>query len=50
MEKMMEEAKKTTTPASEQTQEAPYWGRFIVEIFKKLLGFNQLSSGIKKKF
>jgi len=48
-EKMMEE-KKSTAPAKEQIEETPYWGRFIVEIFKKLLGFNQLSSGIKKKF
>jgi len=49
-EKMMEEGKKCTAPANEQIEETPYWGRFIVEIFKKLLGFNQLSSGIKKKF
>jgi len=49
-EKMMEEGKKSTAPAKEQIEETPYWGRFIVEIFKKLLGFNQLSSGIKKKF
>ena len=46
----MEEEKKSTSPASEQAKDAPYWGRFIVEIFKKLLEFNQLSWGSKKKF
>ncbi len=32
------------------TAASPYWGSFIVEIFKKLLQFNQLCYGTKKTF
>ena len=34
----------------QSTTEQPYWGRIIVEILKKLLEFNQLTYGTKKKF
>ncbi len=30
--------------------EAPYWGKIIVDILKKLLEFNQLTYGAKKSF
>lgn len=47
---MKDEEKKTTAPTTESKEPAPIWGGFIIDILKKLLGFNQLLYGIKKKF
>ncbi len=39
------------TPATPEPQDTPpVWGQWIVDILKKWLEFNQLPSGIKKKF
>jgi hypothetical protein len=47
---MQPESDKMTVPAAETQKPAPIWGGFIVDILKKLLEYNQLTSGIKKKF
>lgn len=42
----------TTAPAQQATEkkEQPAWYDLLIDIFKKLLGFNYLTYGTKKKF
>jgi hypothetical protein len=47
---MKVEEGKIATPTTESKEPTPFWGSFIIDILKKLLEFNQLPSGIKKKF
>jgi hypothetical protein len=47
---MKQESDKTTVPAVEANKPSLIWGGFIIDILKKLLEYNQMVSGIKKKF
>jgi hypothetical protein len=49
-EQMKDEEVKAAAPPPETQKPAPIWGGFIVDILQKLLEFNQLPYGIKKKF
>lgn len=45
-------AEKTTVPAQhgQKGADQPAWYDFLIDIFKKLLGYNMLTYGTKKKF
>ncbi len=47
---MKDEETKIAKPSSETSKPEKIWGGFIIDIFKKWLGFNQLTYGAKKKF
>lgn len=47
---MPDGAIKTAVPKEKAQQSSPIWGGFIIDILKKLLEFNQMPWGIKKKF
>lgn len=47
---MEQEVTKTAKPSITEKKESPQSDFLIIAIFKKMLGFNYLKSGIKKKF
>jgi hypothetical protein len=47
---MDQESTKATKPSTEEKKAGPQKEFLIIEIFKKLLEFNSMKSGIKKKF
>ncbi len=47
---MKDKGEKTIVPATETKEPTRIWGGFIIDILKKLLEFNQMGSGVKKKF
>lgn len=47
---MTKEDTKMTKPSTDEKKQNPQAEFFIIEIFKKLLEFNYMQSGIKKKF
>ena len=47
---MAQEDTKMTKPSTDEKKQNPPSEFFIIEIFKKLLEFNYMKKGIKKKF
>lgn len=47
---MTQDVSKVTTTSTEEKGKTPVKEFWIIEIFKKLLEFNYMKSGIKKKF
>jgi hypothetical protein len=47
---MTQESTKVAKPATEEKKQRPQSDFFIIEIFKKMLEYNHMKSGIKKKF
>ncbi len=47
---MAQKDTKMTKPSTDEKKQKPQSEFFIIEIFKKLLEFNYMKTGIKKKF